>query len=36
MIEARLFTLETIPRFEGDKEHANLMLKMHSSEQVSK
>ena len=34
MIEARLFMLETTPRFEGDKEHKNLMLKMHSGKQI--
>ena len=30
IIETRLFMLETTPRFEGDKEHEDLMLKMHS------
>ena len=35
MIEARLFMLETTPRFQGDKEHKNLMLKMHLGKQTS-
>ena len=34
MIEARLFILETTLRFEDDKEHKNLMLKMHSGKQI--
>ena len=35
MIEARLLMLETTPRFEDDKEHKNLILKIHSGKQIS-